>query len=80
MEDARARYFGAISYRIPVLKAAEDGIEPWLNLSKAAQHLRISPKTLGLTAQAGEINAVHPLPDGPWIFSARHRRTRPVQS
>jgi hypothetical protein len=56
-------------HRIPVFKAADDGIEPWLNLSKAAQLLGISPKTLRLAAQAGEISAVHPLPDGPWIFS-----------
>jgi hypothetical protein len=56
-------------HRIPAFKAADDGIEPWLNLSKAAQHLGISPKTLRLAAQAGETSAVHPLPDGPWIFS-----------
>jgi Recombinase zinc beta ribbon domain len=56
-------------HRIPAFKVADDGIEPWLNLSKAAQLLGISPKTLRLAAQAGEISAVHPLPDGPWIFS-----------
>ena len=56
-------------HRIPAFKVADDGIEPWLNLSKAAPLLGISPKTLRLAAQAGEISAVHPLPDGPWIFS-----------
>jgi hypothetical protein len=56
-------------HRIAAFKAAEDGIEPWLNLSKAAQLLEIAPKTLRLAAEAGEISAVHPLPDGPWIFS-----------
>lgn len=56
-------------HRIPVFKADDDGIEPWLNLSKAALLLEIAPKTLRLAAQAGEIGAVHPLPDGPWIFS-----------
>src|SRR5216684_2818293 len=56
-------------HRIPAFKADDDGIEPWLNLSKAAQLLGISPKTLRLAAQAGEISAVHPLPDGPWIVS-----------
>lgn len=54
---------------IPVYKAAPDGIEPWLNLSTAAHLLKIAPKTLRLAAEAGEIAAVHPLPDGPWIFS-----------
>ena len=38
---------------------------PWLNLNKAAAVLRISPKTLRLAVEAGRIDAVHPLPDGP---------------
>ncbi|MBY5551982.1 transposase, partial [Rhizobium leguminosarum] len=29
----------------------------------------ITPKTLRLAAEAGDIEGVHPLPDGPWIFS-----------
>ena len=41
---------------------------PWLNLNKAAAVLRISRKTLRLAVEAGRIDAVHPLPDGPWIF------------
>jgi hypothetical protein len=56
-------------HRIPVYKPSDDGIEPWLNLSKAAQLLHVSPRALRLAAQAGEIEAIHPLPDGPWIFS-----------
>ena len=56
-------------HRIPVYKSADDGIEPWLNLSRAARLLHVSPRTLRLAAQAGEIEAIHPLPDGPWIFS-----------
>ncbi|HZC76129.1 MAG TPA: recombinase family protein, partial [Ktedonobacterales bacterium] len=32
------------NYRIPVFKPAEDGIEPWLNLSNAAKLLQIAPK------------------------------------
>ena len=56
-------------HRISVYKPADDGIEPWLNLSNAARLLRISPRTLRLAADAGEIDAIHPLPDGPWIFS-----------
>ena len=57
------------NYRIPVFKPAPDGIEPWLNLSKAAKLLKIAPKTLRLAAEAGEIEAIHPLSDGPWIFA-----------
>jgi hypothetical protein len=56
-------------HRIAVYKPAENGIEPWLNLSKAARLLQVSPRTLRLAAEAREIEAIHPLPDGPWIFS-----------
>jgi hypothetical protein len=56
-------------HRIPVYKPADDGIEPWLNLSKAARLLQVAPKTLRLAAEAREIEAIHPLPEGPWIFS-----------
>ncbi|MEO6380958.1 MAG: recombinase family protein [Nitrobacter sp.] len=56
-------------HHIPVSKPADDGIDPWLNLSKAARLLKIAPKTLRLAAEAGEIAAIHPLSDGPWIFA-----------
>lgn len=65
------------NYRIPVFKPAADGIEPWLNLGNAAGLLKIAPKTLRLAAEAGEIEAIHPLPDGPWIF-ARVALTKPA--
>jgi DNA invertase Pin-like site-specific DNA recombinase len=57
------------NYRIPVYRPTPDGIEPHLNLSKAARLLGIAPQTLRIAAESGEIEAIHPLPDGPWIFS-----------
>ena len=68
------------NYRIPVFKPAEDGIEPWLNLSNAAKLLKIAPKTLRLAAEAGEIAAIHPLSDGPWIFARAELITTAAQS
>jgi len=56
-------------HRIPVWRPAADGVEPWLNLTRAAKLLGISQKTLRLAVESGEIDAVHPLADGPWIFS-----------
>lgn len=56
-------------HKIPVFRPAPEGNEPWLNLSKAARLLGVAPKTLRLAVEAGEIKGVHPLPDGPWIFS-----------
>ena len=55
------------SYRIPVNRPTD--AEPYMNLSKAAKIVGVTPKTLRLAAEAGEIDAIHPLPDGPWIFS-----------
>lgn len=55
-------------HKIPVYRSANDGSEPWLNLTRAAAHLGISAKTLRLAVQSAEIEALHPLPDGPWIF------------
>src|SRR5216683_2351862 len=68
------------SYHIPVFKPADDGIEPWLNLSNAAKLLKIAPKTLRLAAEAGEIEAFHPLSDGPWIFARASLITTAAQS
>src|SRR3954463_2323953 len=68
------------SYHLPVFKPADDRIEPWLNLSNAAKLLKISPKTLRLAAEAGEIEAFHPLSDGPWIFTRASLITTASQS
>ena len=52
-----------------MFRPVPDGDEPWLNLSGAARHVGVTAKTLRLAAKAGDIEATHPLPDGPWIFS-----------
>ena len=51
-----------------MFRPASDGIEPWLNLTNAARLLGVTTKTLRLAAEAGDIQGIHPLPDGPWIF------------
>jgi hypothetical protein len=65
--------------KIPVYRPTE-GIEPWLNLSKAAALLDISPKTLRLAAEAGQIDSIHPLPQGPWIFSRAELAGSPAKT
>ena len=67
-------------HHIPVFKPANDGIEPWLNLGNAAKLLKIAPKTLRLAAEAGEIEAFHPLSEGPWIFARASLITTAAQS
>jgi len=61
-------------HRIPVCKPADDGIEPWLNLSKAVRLLHVAPRTLRLAAEAGEIEAIHPLQDGARATTERARQ------
>ena len=56
------------THRIPVHRQAEDGVEPWLNLTQAASMAGVAPKTLRRAAERGEIRALHPLADGPWLF------------
>ena len=45
--------------------------EGWLSLTEAAAHLGVSGITLRLAIERGEIEAEHPLTDGPWVL---HRR------
>jgi DNA invertase Pin-like site-specific DNA recombinase len=42
--------------------------QPWMNLTEAARQLHLTPRTLRLAAERGDITAEHPLPDGPWLF------------
>jgi hypothetical protein len=42
--------------------------EGWMNLTEAAHVLGINPRTLRIAVERGEIEADHPLPDGPWVF------------
>jgi hypothetical protein len=53
-------------HRIPVF--GSDSAENWLNLTKAAAFLGVSPRTVRLAVERGQIAAEHPLPDGPWVF------------
>jgi hypothetical protein len=42
--------------------------EGWFNLTQAAAFLGVSGRTLRLSAERGEVRALHPLPKSPWIF------------
>jgi len=45
-------------HKIPVYRSAENGAEPWLNLTRAAAYLGVSPKTLRLAAESDDIRAM----------------------
>ena len=57
------------NYHIPVFREGAEGAEPWLNLSQAASAVGVAARTLRMAAERGDIDAAHPLADGPWVFS-----------
>ena len=58
-------------HAIPCHSSERQTSEGWMNLTEAARVLEVSPRTLRLAAERGEIVAQHPLPDGPWVFNRR---------
>lgn len=55
-------------HRIPSYQRDEQP-RAWINLTDAAALLDVSPRTLRLAIDRGDIAADHPLADGPWIIS-----------
>jgi DNA invertase Pin-like site-specific DNA recombinase len=55
-------------HRIPCCPRDEQP-RPWMNLTDAAALLDISPRTLRLAIDRGDILADHPFADGPWVIS-----------
>jgi hypothetical protein len=55
-------------HAIPVYAPERRAADDWLNLTEAARLVGVSPRTLRLAVEQGELHAEHPLPDGPWIF------------
>ncbi len=65
-------------HHIACYRADQRDSQPWLNLTEAARELRLSPRTLRMAAERGEIAAEHPLADGPWVFNRETLRTQAV--
>jgi hypothetical protein len=55
-------------HEIPCYDRDRRESEGWMNLTEAASVLCISARTLRLAVERGEIEAEHPLADGPWVF------------
>src|SRR5262245_38475540 len=52
--------------------------EGWLTLTEAAEHLQISGITLRLAIERREVEAEHPLANGPWVINRRALETEKV--
>ncbi len=63
-------------HTIPCYDADRCGQEGWMNLTHAARFMKLSPKTLRLAAERGDLTAEHPLQDGPWIFNREVLRSQ----
>jgi DNA invertase Pin-like site-specific DNA recombinase len=55
-------------HHIPCCPRGEQPL-PWMNLTDAATLLDVSPRTLRLAIDRGDIAADHPFADGPWVIS-----------
>jgi DNA invertase Pin-like site-specific DNA recombinase len=56
-------------HEIACYHADQRSNQPWMNLTEAAKYLGVNPRTLRLAVERGEIQAQHPLSDGPWVFN-----------
>jgi hypothetical protein len=59
------------NHDIPIYDPERRASEGWMNLNEPAGVLGISPRTLRLAAERGDIEAVHPFAEGPWVFQRR---------
>jgi hypothetical protein len=66
-------------HAIPCYDAGKCEAEGWMNLTEAANTLGVSARTLRLAVERGEIEAEHPLDDGPWIFNRRAIETEAAE-
>jgi hypothetical protein len=60
---------------IPSYSADRRTAEGWLTLTEAADHLHMSGITLRLAIERGDIEAEHPLANGPWVINRRALET-----
>ena len=62
-------------YKIACFNKERCTAEGWMNQTQAAAFLEISAGALRMAVSRGEIDAQHPLPDGPWVFNRRSLQT-----
>jgi hypothetical protein len=62
-------------HEIPCYSVEKRKREGWMNLTEAATSLGVSGRTLRIAVERREIEAEHPLADGPWVINQRALET-----
>jgi Recombinase zinc beta ribbon domain len=62
-------------HEIPCYSVDRRKTEGWMNLTEAATSLGVSGRTLRLAVEHREIEAEHPVADGPWVINKRALET-----
>lgn len=57
--------------KIPKCTPQRKAEQGWMNLTEASEYMGVSGLPLRKAVQRGELEAIHPLPDGPWIFNCQ---------
>jgi DNA invertase Pin-like site-specific DNA recombinase len=63
-------------HKIPCYGTDRRRAEGWMNLTEASDSLGVSARTLRVAVERGEIEAAHPLADGPWVFNRSELETK----
>jgi hypothetical protein len=66
-------------HRIPCYSPENKQANGWMNLTEAAAFLHVSPRTVRLAIEAGELHAEHPLSDGPWLVNRQELMSAAAQ-
>jgi DNA invertase Pin-like site-specific DNA recombinase len=66
-------------HHIPCYSLEKQETNGWMNLTEAAAFLRVSPRTLRLAIEAGELHGEHPLSEGPWLLNRQELTTEAAQ-
>ena len=61
--------------KIPKCTAESKKEQGWMNLTEASAYLGVSAMPLRTAVEKGQLKAVHPVPNGPWIFNCRDLET-----
>ncbi len=66
-------------HKIQVYDADIQEKEGWMTLKQASAFIGVSPRTLRLAVESGDVKALHPLPFGTWIFQCKDLDTPEVK-